>query len=106
MLQPWNRTVFVADYDLDGRQLLLVLGTIDCILRTWQQRDRTLGFFYRGILLAEYSMNERKRGRSKGVIRGLLAERLEQRQHLLSSGSRAGNIAGIFLGLDQKEWIK
>ena len=44
--------VFLADYDLDGRRLLLVLGPIDCVLRTWQQRDRTLSFFYRGILLA------------------------------------------------------
>jgi hypothetical protein len=39
-LQPWNRAVFVADYNLYGRQILLGLGTDHCILPAWQQRDR------------------------------------------------------------------
>jgi hypothetical protein len=51
-LQPWNRAVFVADYNLDGRQILLGLGTDHCILPAWQQRDCTLSFLYRCILPA------------------------------------------------------
>src|SRR5437870_11224014 len=56
MLQPWNRAVFLADHDLDRRQIFLDPRPIDCILPTWQQRDRTLSFLYRCILLAEHSM--------------------------------------------------
>src|SRR6266566_6881368 len=56
-LQPWNRAVFLAGHRLDERQILFVGRPIHCILRTWQERDRTLSFFYRCILLAEHCMN-------------------------------------------------